>query len=103
MVVIEYVKYKLVDESKLIEFIEVQKKVVEVFAKKQKGFICWESCLDNEKNIRADILHWESLLDLENARKIFNDFEECKKMGEYISSTSVESLTFNSVHKWDKF
>ncbi len=47
MFVIEFVKYKLVDESKLSKFIDVQHKVVEVFAKKQKGFICWESCLDD--------------------------------------------------------
>ena len=103
MVVIEFIRYKLVNDSKLSEFLNVQKKVLEVFAKKQKGFICWESCLDNKLNTRADILHWDSFEDLIKAKENFVEFDECKKMMDYISQGSIESFNFNSVTTWNRF
>lgn len=103
MVVIQFVRYKLVSEERLSDFLLAQKKVLEVFVKKQKGFICWESCLDNKQNIRADILHWDCLEDMKNAQILFSSCDEAKKMMSFISSESVVSLDFNSVHNWDKF
>jgi hypothetical protein len=103
MVVIEFMRYKLVNDSKLVEFINVQKKVLEIFAKKQKGFICWESCLDHKQNTRADILHWETLEDLMRAREKFVEFDECKEMMDYVSQGSIETFNFNSVTTWNRF
>ena len=89
MIVVEFIRYKLLEGTKTDDFLKAAEKMIP-YLKTQKGLIDWQLCKGEDGNW-IEILHWKSLDEAKKAAKKVLELDSVQAFVKFIDESTTES------------
>ena len=89
MTIVEFIRYKLLEDAKTDDFLKAAEKMIPEL-KTQKGLIDWQLCNGKDGNW-VEILHWTSLDEAKKAAEKVLELDSVQAFVKFIDESTTES------------